>query len=491
VPDDYRATSPSNLIGLSQRLPPSNAQAEQSLLGAILADNRAFDHVASFLRPEHFADPVHAKIYEAAGRRIRNRQIADAITLKAEFENAGTLDEIGGVSYLAQLLTAMVGIITAKDYGRAVHDCWLRRQLIELADGLVGDAFCPDERSGSAIAAQAVENLLGLTAMDSGAGFGVSMSRAAEKAFQSAQAAHRGEAGHRRIDTGIRTFDAVWGGLYPGQLYYLAARSRTGKTPAAAQIARNVARRFAADPTNPHVHFVSLEETDEDLVTTMLVQVTKWTAEEIRSGSLRTAEDWLELERHRQAIGLLPIVIDAPPQMTMTQIDARARVVKRTRNTGLVIIDHRQIIHRDKEQSRMDERAWASYTGGRLKALAKALRVPVIVLNQINKAKDASPGRRPILADLPYCNGADADAVFCLWRRELDMEDEPPDFSHLTEEKAANAKSLWYAGRNAAKGRAEFGALKRRFGQPMWRKMMFDGPSTTFIDDEAVDEIPY
>ena len=98
----------SPLLGLSQRLPPSNSPAEQALLGALLANNRAYERVSEFLAPEHFVDPVHGRIYQAVARRIEAGQLADAITLKAEFEHAGILDEVGGVPYLAQLLTSMV-----------------------------------------------------------------------------------------------------------------------------------------------------------------------------------------------------------------------------------------------------------------------------------------------------------------------------------------------------------------------------------------------
>src|SRR6202044_3625699 len=131
----------SPLLGLSQRLPPSNLQAEQALLGALLANNRAYERVSEFLAPEHFADPVHGRIYQAIARRVEAGQLADAVMLKAEFEHAGVLDEVGGTAYLAQLLSAMVGIINAGDYGRAVYDSWIRRQLIDIGEVVVNNAF--------------------------------------------------------------------------------------------------------------------------------------------------------------------------------------------------------------------------------------------------------------------------------------------------------------------------------------------------------------
>src|SRR5271169_3198406 len=134
-------TIDSPLLGLSQRLPPSNLQAEQALLGALLANNKAYERVSEFLAPDHFADAVHGRIFQAVARRVEAGQLADAVTLKAEFEHAGVLDEVGGTAYLAQLLSAMVGIINAGEYGKAVHDAWLRRQLIDIGETVVNYAF--------------------------------------------------------------------------------------------------------------------------------------------------------------------------------------------------------------------------------------------------------------------------------------------------------------------------------------------------------------
>ena len=163
----------SPLLGLSQRLPPSNSQAEQALLGALLANNRAYERVSEFLAPEHFVDPVHGRIYQSIARRIEAGQLADAVTLKAEFEHAGILDEVGGVPYLAQLLSAMVGIINAGEYGRAIHDAWLRRQLIDLGETVVNNAFGAEpELDGAKQIEFAEQSLFNLAKEgDSGTGF--------------------------------------------------------------------------------------------------------------------------------------------------------------------------------------------------------------------------------------------------------------------------------------------------------------------------------
>lgn len=137
------------------RQPPANPEAEQALLGAILTSNRAFELVAPVLEPEHFADPIHTKIYEAIARRITAGETADAVTLKTDLEHTGILDEVGGTAYLAQLLTAMVGISIAGDYAQVVRGCWVRRRTIEAARQLIDEAHAglPSAEAAAEVAA--------------------------------------------------------------------------------------------------------------------------------------------------------------------------------------------------------------------------------------------------------------------------------------------------------------------------------------------------
>src|SRR5207237_761079 len=150
----------SPLLGLSQRLPPANLQAEQALLGALLANNKAYERVSDVLAPEHFAHPAHGRIFQSVARRVETGQLADAVTLRAEFEHSGILDEVGGAAYLAQLLSAMVGIINAGEYGRAIHDAWLRRQLIDLGEIVVNRAFGADPELDGTAQIEAAEQSL-------------------------------------------------------------------------------------------------------------------------------------------------------------------------------------------------------------------------------------------------------------------------------------------------------------------------------------------
>jgi replicative DNA helicase len=131
------------------RIPPHNYEAEQALLGAILANNLVFDKVNEFLQPEHFADTLHGRIYEAAGTLIQRGQIANFLTLKNMFDQDAALAEAGGAQYLARLTAAVVTIINAEDYGHTIHDLFLRRELINIGEETVNDAYRYDLESSA------------------------------------------------------------------------------------------------------------------------------------------------------------------------------------------------------------------------------------------------------------------------------------------------------------------------------------------------------
>src|SRR5215213_1937791 len=214
--DSPTATSPfgeGGLLGLSQRLPPANLAAEQALLGALLANNKAYERVSDFLAPEHFADPVHGRIFRAIQRRLEAGQLADVVTLRGEFEHSGLLDEVGGPAYLAQLLSAMVGIINAGEYGRLVYDCWMRRQLIDAGEEVVNRAFGAEPELDARQQLEAAEQRL----------FDLAKDGAAEGAFST-------PGGVSGLPSGLRDLDRRTGGLHGSDLVILAGRPGMGKT---------------------------------------------------------------------------------------------------------------------------------------------------------------------------------------------------------------------------------------------------------------------
>jgi replicative DNA helicase len=330
---------------------------------------------------------------------------------------------------------------------------------------------------------------------------GIDFATAAKRAVQLADVAQQDKPGHGRLDTGIGSVDALWKGLWPGQLYYVMARSRTGKTPFMMQLARNVAETLLAEAEitqKPpgHVHIFLLEMTANDLLTVNLASVTQYSADDIRSGNIGRAhgEDdtskrvacraWLKFEADALALGRLPIMIDDEPNMDLPALIMRARATKRQRLTRLICIDYRELVRRGREQERMQLPEWIPFLGYQLKALAKTTNCPVIALAQINKTRSGELPVRPTLDDLPYDGGQAADGVFALRRPELYMPLEPPRVSLLLgDEKKANVKSTWEQERAKVRDVTEFIALKRRFGPTGYpARLRFDGPRMLLSD---------
>jgi replicative DNA helicase len=332
-------TIDSPLLGLSQRLPPSNIQAEQALLGALLANNRAYERVSEFLAPEHFTDPIHGRIFQSIARRIEAGQLADAVTLKAEFEHAGVLEEVGGTAYLTQLLTAMVGIINAGDYGRTIHDAWMRRQLIDIGETVVNNAFGADPELDAQKQVEAAEQSLFDLAADGGqtGGF-ITFERALTDAILGAEKAFRRPGGVSGLTTGLRDVDSKMGGMHPSDLLILAGRPGMGKTALATKIAFGAAKALLAearaiDPSaqpKAQVAIFSLEMSSEQLATRLLSEESRISGDRIRRGEIGQ-KDFDKFVQVSRDIAALPIQIDDTPAITVSALRTRCRRLARTR----------------------------------------------------------------------------------------------------------------------------------------------------------------
>jgi replicative DNA helicase len=434
------------------------------------------------LQPEHFADPIHGRLFSEMRRASEADRRFDTVTLKLALENAGVLEDVGGTRYLAQLLSAMASPLMAPEYAEAVHDAWLRRQVIEVCNVAAEAAFI--EPGASALIA-ATDGLMGL-AERAGSTKLTTFGQAAARAVMGAEAAYRGLPGHARLDTGLAPFDDLLAGFWPGQLYYLMARSRTGKSAMMMQVIRHIARQFQADAAatgKPPAHALvfSMEMTADDLAVVNLASETRWTADQIRAGQIGDARAWMDLTRAGDALGSLPILIEDQAEMDMPTMIVRARAAVRQRNVKFIGVDFLELIRRSRDQQRMGLPELIPAIGYGLKAMAKMTGVPVLALRQANKSRDNDVGSRPTLSDLPYDGGQAADNVFALFRKELTMGDAPPDLVGKGPDKASAALNEWKIQREAARGVAEIGALKRRFGPAnLWRTLKFDGPRMTF-----------
>ena len=486
------------LLGVSQRLPPSNVQAEQALLGALLANNKAYERVSEFLVPEHFADPIHGRIYQAISRRIEAGQLADAVTLKAEFEHGGVLDEVGGVAYLAQLLGAMIGIINAGEYGRAVYDAWLRRQLIDVGETVVNNAFGAEpELDGTKQIEAAEQALFDLATSDGANGGFVSFERALTEAIEGAERAfHR--AGHvSGLTTGLRDVDSRTGGMHPSDLLILAGRPGMGKTALATKIAYGAALALLAEARaagpevapRAQVAVFSLEMSAEQLATRLLSEEARISGDRIRRGDIGQ-KDFDKFVQVSREISALPIQIDDTPAITMSALRTRCRRLKRTKGLALVIVDYLQLM-RPAAGTKPDNRVLeiSMITQG-LKALAKELAIPVIALSQLSRQVENRDDKRPQLSDLRESGSIeqDADAVMFVYRDEYYLQQKEPKEVGFegSGEKFSAALVEWQQRMEKAHNRADLIIAKQRHGPTGTIPLLFEGEFTRFGDIDLV-----
>jgi replicative DNA helicase len=491
-------TVDSPLFALSQRLPPSNVQAEQALLGALLANNKAYERVSEFLVAEHFADPIHGRIFQAISRRVEAGQLADPVTLKAEFEHAGILEEVGGTAYLAQLTTAMVGIINAGDYGRAVLDTWLRRQLIDIGETVVNNAFGADaELDGQQQIEFAEQSLFNLAADGPATGGFVSFDRALTEAILGAERAFRRSGSVSGLTTGLRDLDSKMGGMHPSDLLILAGRPGMGKTALGTKIAFGAAKALQAEarltdpnaPAKATVAIFSLEMSAEQLATRLLSEEARISGDRIRRGDIGQ-KDFDKFVQVSREISSLPIQIDDTPAITMSALRTRCRRLKRTKGLALVIVDYLQLM-RPALGTRADNRVLeiSMITQG-LKALAKELSLPVLALSQLSRQVENRDDKRPQLSDLRESGSIeqDADAVMFVYRDEYYLEQKMPKEIAFdgNSEKFHAAMDEWQQRMAKAHNRADLIIAKQRHGPTGSIPLLFEGEFTRFSDLDLV-----
>jgi replicative DNA helicase len=484
----------SPLFGMSQRMPPANLEAEQALLGALLANNKAYERVSEFLAPEHFADAVHGRIYQAIARRIDGGQLADAITLKAEFEHSDALHEVGGISYLAQLLSAMVGIINAGEYGRAIYDAWVRRQLIDIGETVVNNAFGAEpELDGRQQVEAAEQSLFDLTAEGASGGF-VSFERALTEAIEGAERAFKRTGHVSGLSTGLRDLDAKTGGMHPSDLLILAGRPGMGKTALATKIAYGAARSLMDDAAKQgrepkqQIAVFSLEMSSEQLATRLLSEMARISGDRIRRGDIgqRDFDRFVQVSREMQA---LPMQIDDTPALTLSAMRTRCRRLARTRGLALVVVDYLQLM-RPSAGTRPENRVLeiSQITQG-LKAIAKELAVPVLALSQLSRAVEGREDKRPQLSDLRESGTIeqDADAVMFIYRDEYYLQQKTPKQMNFdNEQKFQDSLDKWQRDMEEVHNKAELIIAKQRHGPTGTIPLFFEAEFTRYADlDQA------
>jgi replicative DNA helicase len=475
------------------RQAPHNIEAEQALLGAILVNNEAYYRVSDFLEDKHFFDPLHQRIYEIIQSLIRAGKIATPVTLKTHLDPS--LD-IGGLTvpqYLARMAAEATTIINAEDYGRSIHDLALRRNLILIGEDMVNVAFdSPLEAPPREQIEDAEKKLFALAETGrSDSGF-KTFTDSITKAIDMASAAYQRDGSLSGLSTGLRDMDKMMGGLQASDLIILAGRPGMGKTALATNIAFNVAKsyKFELQPDGSHktvnggiVGFFSLEMSSEQLATRIIAEQSQVPSYKIRRGDV-TEQEFYDITDVARQIQSLPLYIDDSGGLSIAQLVARARRLKRQRGLDLVVIDYLQLLSGSSKKGENRVQELTEITTS-MKALAKELNVPVIGLSQLSRQVESRDDKRPQLSDLRESGSIeqDADVVLFVFREEYYLKNKEPKPG--TEE-----YFKWQTEMEAIHGRAEVIIGKQRHGPTGSIGLQFDAHVTRFADLAEGDHLP-
>src|SRR6476469_8836421 len=372
------------------RSAPHNIEAEQSLLGAILVNNDAFYRVSDFLEPKHFFEPLHQTIFETASSLIRMGKVATPVTLKT-FLPADT--DIGGMTvgqYLARVAAEATTIINAQDYGRTIYDMALRRDLIRIGEDMVNVAFdAPVDFAPRAQIEDAERQLYELAETGRYDGGFQRFAQALTVAVDMAAKAFQRDGKLSGVATGLRDLDTKMGGLQPSDLVIVAGRPGMGKTALATNIAYNVAKahraEVQADGTMEAINggiigFFSCEMSAEQLATRIIAERPGIPSSTIRRGGINE-RDFEKIKDVAIELQHLPFFIDETGGLTVAQLAARARRLKRQKGLDLLVIDYIQLLQGSTRRAMEGRVQEVTEITTSLKALAKELNVPVVALS--------------------------------------------------------------------------------------------------------------
>jgi replicative DNA helicase len=424
------------------RVPPHDLDAEAAVLSALMLDTSALDKVLEFLKPEHFYSEAHRRIFEAAIELRSVGQPVDVVQIGTWLKNRDRIAQIGGMSYLTELLNAAPAVANVAAYGRTIHEKFRVRQLIATCQRVSAQGYLDYGEAQQYI--DTAEQEIYEIARTPESSSVEKLLDVMKKSFKAlTEAMQRGD----RITgtaSGFDRYDRLTAGLHPGDLSIVAARPGMGKTSFVLNVATNVASPKGRevqgakgeegrwDEPGVGVAVFSLEMPREQIANRMLCSEARVDVGKLRQGHLGP-QDWSKLTQAASYLGSLPIWIDDSPSLSILELRAKVRRLQAefdrpdpngggrgNKRIGLVVVDYLQLMKgRENAQSREQE---ISEISRGLKGLAKELYLPVIALSQLNRAVEtrSEKSKRPQLSDLRESGAIeqDADNIVFIYRDE-------------------------------------------------------------------------
>ena len=416
---------------LALKVPPHSIEAEQSLLGALLLDNQAFDRVADLVTGEDFYRDDHRRLWRHIARLIEASKPADVVTVSESVEASEDKDKTGGPAYLGALAQNTPSALNIRRYAELVRERAVQRRLAQVATGIAEEALNPGGKEVGQLLDEAESRIFQIAESGARRDQGLlEIKPVLAKVFERIDHLyHRdNQSDVTGVPTGYTRIDQMTSGLQSGDLVIIAARPSMGKTA----LALNIAEHVAVDNGLP-VAIFSMEMSSTQLAMRMLGSIARVDQHKMRTGRLNDKE-WGDLSDAMAKLHETPLFIDEGGALTALEVRARARRLKRQYSKlGLIVIDYLQLMAASSQgENRATEISEISRS---LKAMAKELDVPVVALSQLNRAVDQRPDRRPVMSDLRESGAIeqDADVIMFIYREVVYKPDLPEDQRGLAE----------------------------------------------------------
>ncbi|MFZ5631967.1 MAG: replicative DNA helicase [Bacillota bacterium] len=395
---------------MTDKVPPQNIDAEQSVLGSLFVDREALYRVSRFLKPDDFYREDHRLIYRAFLELDEAGVPPDLVTITDLLRQQGDLDKVGGATYIASLAGMVPTAANAEHHARIVEEKALLRGIISIATRIAGLGYEGGDDAERLID-EAERMLLELGARRSSSVFSP-IDRILVEIFRLIEDRYRNKGKITGVQTGFSDLDRICCGLQSGDLIIVAGRPAMGKTSFGMTVAHQAALRQKV----PTAVF-SLEMSKAQLVQRVLCAEAMVDMQKARSGNLSDL-DWNKLAEAAAKLAGIPLYIDDSAGISVRQVRAKARRLKAEKGLGLIVIDYLQLLQGSaRSENRQQEIADISRS---LKALAKDLEVPVVALAQLSRSVEQRDKKRPIMSDLRESGSLeqDADIVMFIYREE-------------------------------------------------------------------------
>lgn len=408
------------------KIPPQALELEEAVLGALLLEKDAFVAVSEILKPEHFYKEAHQHIFQAISNLFFHEQPVDMLTVVEELKKLGKIEEVGGAFFITQLTSRVASAAHIEYHARIIWQKFLQRELIRISSDLQTKAY--DESVDVDDLLDEAENTFFLLSQGNMKKEATQINPIIQEAIDRIKAASQRTDGLSGVTSGFAALDRITSGWQRSDLVIIAARPAMGKTAFVLSMTRNMALVHKQP-----VAVFSLEMANVQLVNRLIVSETELPSEKIKNGNLAPYE-WEQLDHKIQNLIDAPIFIDDTAGLSVFELRAKCRRLKKQHDIKIVIIDYLQLMNASGMNPGSREQE-VSLISRSLKGLAKELDVPILALSQLNRGVESragAEGKRPQLSDLRESGAIEQDAdMVCFIHR--------PEYYRITEDEQGNS----------------------------------------------------